>query len=434
MDNKNIYEIFNDIDFSNNEFEEIQLTDIEIKSLKKNVRKGIIIDKNENNYKKIISVAIICLIIICFGISPWGRSVIAEIKEKLIFTPTHGLIDGNINKELYVLKEPRMVNINGKDILVKSIDSRDKDGYLSISFSGVPFDEIQNIKDNVSVRTYDNKYIPISNDGGGGYGNEGSTGLWMLNVLFKQNDNLVTEFDLCYKGESIGSFLLDKVEIKDEYDEIGGNTSDKGIIIGATSYYELGKRYFKIWSNIENIDTDDYTLRMQNVNDIEVRDSDGKRLEIKGANDGTGRTYELVSDYKGNLNITIKKIEVEYELKNADDYKFKIPKDGESIKLNKEINYESIGEKIIATSVENIDDRMVINLKFERNEEKDRVIKMVSQTSRTGGSMGDRELLVGSIDIDNRRLSAFEKLTGTVKVNLNRIFIIQDGNWNFEIK
>lgn len=44
--------------------------------------------------KRIISVAIIALIIVSFGISPWGKAVIAEIKEKLIFTKSRGIING----------------------------------------------------------------------------------------------------------------------------------------------------------------------------------------------------------------------------------------------------------------------------------------------------------------------------------------------------
>ncbi|MBU3109240.1 hypothetical protein [Clostridium gasigenes] len=428
MDNKNIYEILNEIDFTETT-EEVELTDIEKKKLKKNVRRKIY--KEKDIYKRIISVAIITLIIISFGISPWGKSVIAEIKEKLIFTPEHGLIDGDENKNLYVLEEPKRVNINGNEILVKSIDN--KDGYIYIHFEGVPWNEVESIKNNTSMKIKNNKFIKIDKNSGD-TANSSDDGLCNLFVTFDEGHDLITEFDLCYKEENIGQFSLKKVDVKNRYDEIGGNAIDKDIVIGATSYYIEGKRHFKTWTNIENVDTDEYTMNMERVEEIEVRDNEGNLLEIKGAEDGTGRGYELLSDYKEWLNITIKKILVDYNIKNMPNLKITIPKDGELVELNKEITVDSINEKVIATSIENRNNEIVINFKFFKNEDKDRCIDMISQTSRAGGSSGDRELLIGNINIDNDDLTIIERLTGKIELKANKIGITQDGNWEFKIE
>jgi len=370
MDNKDIYKMLNEIDFNIENEEEIELTDIEKIKLKKGMRKKIKINKRIIN-KRIISVAIIALIIVSFGISPWGKAVIAEIKEKLIFTPSRGLINGEENKNLYVMEEPKRVNINGNEIRLKSIENDGK--YIRVHFDETLWDEIEDIKNNIKLKTKNNKIIELD-EMLNGMGNSNIAGLWHLFIGFDQGEELITEFDLYYKDEILTSIILKKVEVLNGYDEVGGNATDKDIMIGATSYYVEGKRHFKIWSDIDSLEIANYRLSILDIKDIEVRDNENNILEIQGANDGSGRGYELLTDYTGPLNISIKRISIEYTMKNSPKLSLEIPKEGESIELNKEVLFEEIDEKIIVTSIKNQDNDIIINFKFSKNEEKNRYI------------------------------------------------------------
>lgn len=431
MDNKDIYKILNEIDFDINNEEEIELTDIEKIKLKKDMRKRVKINKGIVNNKRIISVAIIALIIVSFGISPWGKAVIAEIKEKLIFTPSRGLINGEENKELYVMEEPKRVNISGNEILLKSVENDGK--YIRVHFDETPWSEIEDIKSNIKFKTKNNKTIE-ADEMLNGMSNSNIAGLWHLFIGFEQGEETITEFDLYYKDEMLASIVLEKVEVLNGYDEVGGNATDKDIMIGGTSYYVEGKRHFKIWSNIDSSETEKSNLHIQEIKDIEVRDNENNILEIQWADDGSGRGYELLSNYTGPLNITIKRVSVERDIKNIPKLSLEIPKEGESIELNKEVLFDEIGEKIIVTSIKKQNDDIIINFKFSKNEEEDRFIYMVMSGGRSGGAMGDMELLIGDVNIDARDLTLSEKLIGKVKLNLKKIDIMQEGNWEFTIE
>ena len=430
MDNKYIYKMLNEIDFDIENEEEMELTDIEKIKLKKGMRKKMKINKGIIS-KRIISVAIIALIIVSFGISPWGKAVIAEIKEKLIFTPSIGLINGEGNKNLYVMEEPKRVNINGNEIRLKSIENYGK--YIRVHFDETPWDEIEDIKNNIKLKTKNNKIIELD-EMLNGMGNSNIAGLWHLFIGFDQGEELITEFDLYYKDEKLTSIILKKVEVLNGYDEVGGNATDKDIMIGATSYYVEGKRHFKIWSDIDSLEIANYRLSILDIKDIEVRDNENNILEIQGANDGSGRGYELLTDYTGPLNISIKRISIEYTMKNLPKLSLEIPKEGESIELNKEVLFEEIDEKIIVTSIKNQDNDIIINFKFSKNKEKNRYIYMVRQGFRSSGGMGNMELLIGDVNIDVENLTLSEKLTGKVKLNLNKIDMMQEGEWGFIIE
>jgi len=117
MDNKDIYDKFNEIDFDISEFEEIPMDEVEKQRLKKSLKeKNGKMQKSMKKYKVAAVVAILALLI---GMSPLGKEVIAQIAEKLIFTPSQGIIKQQADKELYMLEEPVRINIDDSSALLQ---------------------------------------------------------------------------------------------------------------------------------------------------------------------------------------------------------------------------------------------------------------------------------------------------------------------------
>ena len=135
-DNRDLYELFNDMSFNEGEFEPIEMNEIEAARLKKLVRERISIDepkkempnekialtqsnKKNRNWLKIASIA--AVITIAAGFTPKGREVLAQIADKLFFNPSQGIMSEEQWGNTYVLEEPARVNINGVSTLIKNI-------------------------------------------------------------------------------------------------------------------------------------------------------------------------------------------------------------------------------------------------------------------------------------------------------------------------
>lgn len=56
--------------------------------------------------------------------------VVAKIKEALFFNPGLGVV--STSEEVYVLKEPIATNIDGKEVLIKSVMSKENEVSIGI--------------------------------------------------------------------------------------------------------------------------------------------------------------------------------------------------------------------------------------------------------------------------------------------------------------
>jgi len=313
MDNKDIYDRFNEIDFDISEFEEIPMDEVEKQRLKKSLKEKLAdidnyeshdsIDLTEVNkekskeekiqfnqekngkmqrsMKKYKVAAVVAILALLIGMSPLGKEVIAQIAEKLIFTPSQGIIKQQADKELYMLEEPVRINIDDSSALVKSITNDGENIYVEMWFNqdaeAEGIGDHREIINNLKLKTSDgNMYnVGLTSFASGGY----------AGFTFQQGEGLITDFKLHYKDKDIGEFNLKKVDFKKGYDEIGGNAIDKEVLLGATSYYEEGERYFKIWSNIDYQQREDYTISLDAIGKVEVRDEEGTLLAIENANE-----------------------------------------------------------------------------------------------------------------------------------------------------
>jgi hypothetical protein len=453
MDNKDIYDKFNDIDFDISSFEEIPMDEVEKQRLKKSLKEKLsnvedcknhdksmlkdINGENKKSIKKYKVVAVVAILAILIGITPLGQDVIAQIAEKLIFTPSHGIIRNQNGKELYMLEEPVRINIDDNSILIKSIINDGENLYIEIWFEedaqdkGIDYQK--ELINNLKIKPIDEnlKHVDsISIDvGSTSFGSGGYAGL-----NFEQGDSLITNFKLYYNDKEIDEFSLKKVNFKNGYDEIGGNAIDKEVLLGATSYYQEGERYFKIWSDKEYEQLEDYTLNLDTIGEVEARDEEGNVLSIENANDGTGRAFKILSDYKGKLHIKIKDVYLRYSLIEGAQVVIKIPKNGETNEINEELKLKGLEDKIKATTITNKAGEYTIHFDFSNNYDENRTIFMVRQDFRSGGTMGDVENEQGEVYLDNDDLTMKERLLQKIYMNIDDILIHQDGDWKFIVE
>ncbi|WP_346897299.1 hypothetical protein [Clostridium sp. UBA7503] len=462
MDNKDIYDKFNEIDFDISEFEEIPLDQVEKQRLKKSLKEKLAnIDNYESNdsidltevnkekseeekiqfnkekngkmqrfMKKYKVAAVVAILAILIGMSPLGKEVIAQIAEKLIFTPSQGIIKQQVDKELYMLEEPVRINIDDSSALVKSITNDGENIYVEMWFNqdaeaeGIGYQ--REIINNLKLKTSDgNMYnVGLTSFASGGY----------AGFTFQQGEGLITDFKLHYKDKDIGEFNLKKVNFKNSYDEIGGNAMDKEVLLGATSYYEEGERYFKIWSNIDYKQREDYTISLDTIGKVEVRDEEGNLLSIENANDGTGRAFKILDPYKGKLDIKIKDIDINYVLKEGGKLAIKIPKKGKISEINEDLKLKGLQDSIKASSITNKGGEYTIHFDFSNNYDESRTIFMVRENFRTGGAMGDMENQQGEVYLDNEDLSITERFLRKIYIDINNVLVHQEGNWQFIVE
>lgn len=457
---KDIYEIFNDIEFDVSEFEPIELNELEVVRLKKDFKARTSVGEGYNvqfeKYKKvednkrkkgwIKTASIAAAIVLVMGFTKTGREVLAQIADKLFFTPSQGVINGEQWGNTYVLEEPKRVDINGESTLVKNIiNSGD---YISVEMwtdeildeSNPNGKEEYELKSNEKINDFKEK-LKIKDSNGKTLSVNGyvmASGGYTV-IEFSQEGNLITDFDLYYGDDKIEHFTLSQVKYVDSYDELGGNATNNEILIGATSYYIEGERYFKLWSNKDGIDMPDYRMTIDQYNDVEARDDNGNLLNIESANDGTGKAYRILDDYEGNIQISIEGVDLGYRLKEGGTISLKMPDKGETIEINKEVKLKGLKDKVVVKSItnnngEHLNGDYIITLDYSNNYDDSRFIYMSYQSFRSGGSMSDAENKLSEIYLDSEDLSASEKLRGKIKLRLDEITVKQYGNWKFIVQ
>ena len=128
MSNDNdIYKVLNDIEFDITSEMEIPMDDIQKKRLKKQLKNRV---RSTRRSKRLKIALVASLAVVFMLVSPMGRGVVAKIKEALFFNPGLGLV--STSEEVYVLKEPIVTNIDGKEALIKSVMSKEYEVSIGI--------------------------------------------------------------------------------------------------------------------------------------------------------------------------------------------------------------------------------------------------------------------------------------------------------------
>lgn len=431
---KDIYELLNDVEFDISDEAEMPMDDIEKQKLKKRVKSSIGkgIKKKGWSRKQKVTAAMIAFIILGTIISPKGQEVIASIKNKLFFNPGAGLVSST--EETYVLKEPMTIKKENEEIMIKSVMAKGKSIEVGIWVNrayniNLTKEEYHNRpKDEVYIKTPEEEMIKSTSAAQGGGGE-----YTFINTFFETKE-LLKEFTLVFNGYEEEIKLI-KAEEKNSYDEVGGNNTDKNLLIGANKYHLQGNTYIAFWSD-EETKQNGANYIGYNREKIKVLGQDsGKIYEMKPAPfDGSGKEFYVGKDVKEPLKITISEVDMDYRLKNPVKFKLPIPKKGETIDISEEVFIEDLNEKVFVKSIAGTEEGIEITADAAKYRKKDSTISIMSMGRRgwgIGASPEDTEIKMG---VDYENLSIKEKLTNKLDVEIVNITIIRQGNWNFTVK
>ena len=370
MSNDNdIYKVLNDIEFDITSEMEIPMDDIQKKRLKKQLKNRV----SSTRMSKRLKIALVASLAVVFMlVSPMGRNVVAKIKEALFFNPGLGLV--STSEEVYVLKEPIVTKIDGKEVLIKSVISKEND----------------------------------------------------------KTEGMVKEFTLVSDNKDVISISLVEGDKLYKYSDVGGNSKDSGIMIGGNKYIFEENTYISLW-NKEDINIQSNIFYPKDY--FSISDDKGKAYNVNSSNySGQGNEFVIGGEVKSNLNININRVEVDYNLVNMPKIKVKIPEKGETIEVNKEIYLEDIDEKILLKSIKGTEESVELYFDVNKFKKEDSQIFLLNANFRNHGCSGsaDGSPIIMNFDYEDLKLS--ERITGRLDFQIGGVDLYKDGDWNFKIR
>lgn len=445
MDEKNIYDIFNDVDTDYKDMAETQMSEIEKQRILKMTKERLNINNKKNTKRKfkgkIVAAVIATLIIV--GASPLGRDVLADVGRKLFFTPSYGVQEGEALGDIYTLKDPFRIDIDDQSYLIKSVMSS-KNG-ISIELNDSNKNEldlekeksmeepsidkkIQLFKDELKISTKNGKLLSIDS-----ISSANNSFYWLY---FPTNGEILQSFTLNFNDMKLADLSLSKVDFTEDTESLGGSSISSGFQVGATDYYQEGERYFKLWSTSEIEQNHQYQLLFFGLgNDsMSVTDSDGNPLSFEKSQDGTGKAYKLLSDYDGPINLSFNSISVQYIFNNPVKIKTVLPKDNETLVLDKTIYFQAVPDSIVLDSIYKTDNSYTLSFDCSKNEAKSRNIYMLGTYMRSYSAMGDTENQICELYINNEDMTLTEKALQVINLSIDKIEMNVDGNWHLTIE
>ena len=429
MSNDNdIYKVLNDIEFDITSEMEIPMDDIQKKRLKKQLKSSV----RSTRMSKRLKIALVASLAVVFMlVSPMGRNVVAKIKEALFFNPGLGLV--STSEEVYVLKEPIVTKIDGKEVLIKSVISKENEVTIGIwieyDFNNSKIEEekyINSLKDKFSIRLPNGELVKTEMYSIGSGGIRSS-----FNQSYK-TEGMVKEFTLVSDNKDVISISLVEEDKLYKYSDVGGNSKDSGIMIGGNKYIFEENTYISLW-NKEDINIQSNIFYPKDY--FSISDDKGKAYNVNSSNySGQGNEFVIGGEVKSNLNININRVEVDYNLVNMPKIKVKIPKKGETIEINKEIYLEDIDEKILLKSIKGTEESVELYFDVKKFKKEDSQIVLLNASFRNHGCIGsaDGSPIIMKFDYEDLKLS--ERITGRLDFELGGVDLYKDGDWKFTIK
>ena len=429
MSNDNdIYKVLNDIEFDITSEMEIPMDDIQKKRLKKQLKNRV----SSTRMSKRLKVALVASLAVVFMlVSPMGRNVVAKIKEALFFNPGLGLV--STSEEVYVLKEPIVTKIDGKEVLIKSVISKENEVSIGIwieyDFNNSKIEEekyINSLKDKFSIRLPNGELVKTEMYSIGSGGIRSS-----FNQSYK-TEGMVKEFTLVSDNKDVISISLVEGDKLYKYSDVGGNSKDSGIMIGGNKYIFEENTYISLW-NKEDINIQSNIFYPKDY--FSISDDKGKSYNVNSSNySGQGNEFVIGGEVKSNLNININRVEVDYNLVNMPKIKVKIPEKGETIEVNKEIYLEDIDEKILLKSIKGTEESVELYFDVNKFKKEDSQIFLLNANFRNHGCRGsaDGSPIIMNFDYEDLKLS--ERITGRLDFQIGGVDLYKDGDWNFTIR
>lgn len=427
---KDIYEMFNDIEFDEKYMSEVPLDDISKQRIKKNVLKSS--RYTNKSIKKIAAVAAILLVIFIGLISPQASGVMAALKEKIFFNAGTGLVSEN--EEVYVLKEPISFKTDNKNVLLKSVYS--KNGSVSVGLwiknsdkkemtreDLAPVLDIQN-KSTCKIKLSNGKVV--ESDTGSSSGSDEHA---FISRDFKL-EGLEKDFTVIYRGYEQNVSLV-KADSLFDFNEVGGNATNKDLLIGSTKYVFDNKTYLSFWtdSDIKKNKNDEITFCKDDIR-VTGKNS-GVQYNIEPSEtDGQGREFYIDKVVDEPLDVTVSKVTIDYNLKNKYEMTLDLPKKGEEAAVNKTMNLDEIHEKLYIKSINRAEKNTEIHIDSLKYKKDDSLVELVSLEGDGGctGTDGKSDIITSK---ENKDIPLLEKISGKYKLKVNRVMISKTGPWKF---
>ncbi|HOB20816.1 MAG TPA: hypothetical protein PK830_10315 [Candidatus Atribacteria bacterium] len=165
--------------------------------------------------KKPVIAAAVILLVLAGAITPAGRQILAEIREKLYFIPGLGEVIENKGTEVYILSEPIELGTEGGRVLIASIVKQGRS--LQIEMSGDGYEAPAVTIEDKKGTAYESSH----SWSGVGYG-------WTATYLYEIPDDLL-EFSIVIPGGRVAQARLTRARGFDDYAELGPTDYKNGL-------------------------------------------------------------------------------------------------------------------------------------------------------------------------------------------------------------
>ncbi|MGL5749702.1 MAG: hypothetical protein ACRCXT_04190 [Paraclostridium sp.] len=400
----------------------------------------------KNTYKKnkYMKVATLLLVLVT---GTGAISALANNTHK--YMPNSGVVI-NSESNIYGLKEKLFkLDSKGNEInLDMFIDSKNDKAVVFVGGeSNIPKSEKAELK--IGDKVYINQR---------GYVNE-LDDTWGTHDIFKdideynQNDKIT--YTLYMNNKEKVEFDIRVQEIKGvlNYNELGVTSTYNNIPITAVSDEQDNDLYINFIVSDFTKDINiipGYDSTNQTSTGIYLLDSDGTRVDgVREINNGQVKMNRIkfkTNNLKKPYKIIIPEVKVSlsenYSELESEEIIINIPKDGESLNINKDIKFKEL-KKILSTDndvVEIMDvtrnkNKAIVKFKYKNRDYKDRLVQIYAIESNLANSNYLYSQSSQDKDMDSTNIIEFDinNLASNIKFKISPLVYEIKGNWQFEI-
>ena len=207
-------------------------------------------------------------------------------------------------------------------------------------------------------------------------------------------------------------------------------------MVDSTKYYFDNKTYLSFWTDMD-VKKNKYanTILTFNDEDIKVIGKNSKvKYEVKPSeNNGQGREFYIDKIVHEPLEIEVSKVTIDYGFIDGTEMTLNIPKQGESIEVNKVINIDEIHEKLYVKSINRTKEDIEVHIDPIKYKRDDSLIQIVCPSESGGCTGSDGKSDIISIK-SNEDIPASERISGKYKFKIGHVVLSKTGPWKFETK
>lgn len=382
-------------------------------------------------WKRFVAAAAVVVLALFAGIN--HEKVVLAVQDMLTLIPGEGIVENNSDAQ-YKLK--KQVTVENKTSTMKILYVTVKDNKMIIRFdlNGMEYktlDEIEQKEPEVYI-LINNKMFTKDNTGyGGGYSMDGTqvTFSHQCNYSFQIDNKYLKEnkkITLVSKDYNLkANFKLTKIKDYNSLTEIGATQTHNDISLTADAFmdggllninvYPTNKSKYELISYVNDFNDNYFNKKMVLNTDKGVKTCNPPTYSGTGLNG----SYQVdVSDGAKDYHLSIPYVVV--GTKEESEITLPIPKEGESIEMNKEVKFEE-GTAII-TKVEKLpaqgDDKygyLQINLKYKSMNENQQFVGVNFTNKKESGFYMEKD--------DQNRITTFSYILTKGDVNNVKLYI-----------